>query len=126
MCNSKRSKYQKLKLLTYFNKSIILVDILGTHYNSDIWNNPLKFDPDRWSPERIKEVPQLRYAFLPFSVGARNCVGKLFAQVEAPLVASMILKRYKIELADENKKIFADATFILKAENLNLKFTRRN
>eukprot|EP01080_Neovahlkampfia_damariscottae_P008985 gene8985-1084_t len=106
--------------------SYLLVDILATHYNSKVWENPMTFDPERWTPDRIKEVPLLRYAFIPFSAGSRNCVGKLFAQVEAPLVASMILKRYNIEMADDGKKIFADATFVLKADNLNLKFTRRN
>jgi cytochrome P450 / NADPH-cytochrome P450 reductase len=101
-----------------------VIDILAVHYNGDVWKNPTVFDPDRWSPERIQEVPNLRYSWLPFSAGSRNCVGKLFAQIEAPLVAAMILQKYSLELSDDGN-VFADASFVMKATNLNLKFTSR-
>jgi cytochrome P450 len=40
--------------------------------NPNVWKNPDTFDPDRWEPERIKDI-DLRYSFLPFSVGSRDC-----------------------------------------------------
>jgi cytochrome P450 len=76
-------------------------------------------------PERIKEIPNFRFSFIPFSAGSRNCVGKLFAQIQAPLIASIILEEFLIELSDKNDVVNVDASFILKAENLNLKFTKR-
>ena len=109
-----------------FLKSYLEIDIVGLHYNPKVWKNPENFDPDRWSPERIKEIPLLRFSWIPFSAGSRNCVGKLFAQTEAPLLCSMILQEYSVDLIDKNDKVSMDATFILKAENLNLKLTKRN
>jgi cytochrome P450 len=105
---------------TYFE-----IDILGLHYNPNIWKNPETFDPDRWLPERIKEIPNFRFSFIPFSAGARNCVGKLFAQIQAPLITSIILQEFSIELFDKSDVVTVDGSFILKAENLNLKFTKR-
>ena len=53
---------------TYQSSSIV-----GLHRNPEVYPNPLKFDPDRWSPaEEAKRSP---YAWVPFSYGKRGCIG---------------------------------------------------
>jgi len=54
----------------------VSVAIMGVHRNASIWKNPNTFDPDRWTEERIKEIPEeiLRYAFIPFAIGQRGTV----------------------------------------------------
>lgn len=47
--------------------SNIIVSIQGIHLNPLVWDNPLMFDPERFSPENIKQVHPL--AFIPFSAG---------------------------------------------------------
>lgn len=42
--------------------------------NEKYWSNPLKFDPDRFLPERIKDCPSFYY--VPFSDGPRSCIGR--------------------------------------------------
>ena len=42
-----------------------------------------------------------RFAFLPFGVGPRVCVGAHFASTEAAIVLAKLIKRFRIELVDQ-------------------------
>lgn len=53
--------------------SNILIPLIHMYRNEKYWQNPLKFDPDRFLPERMKNCP-LNY-YVPFSDGSRNCIG---------------------------------------------------
>jgi len=55
------------------NTNIIIVLMLMNR-QEQYWPNPLKFDPDRFLPERIKDSP-LHY-HIPFSDGPKNCIGR--------------------------------------------------
>jgi cytochrome P450 len=47
--------------------------IIMVHTNEDVYPEPYKFNPDRWMhPDARKKVDK---TFVPFSKGARNCVG---------------------------------------------------
>jgi cytochrome P450 family 4 len=54
-------------------RSSVLIPAMCIHTRSDIWKNPLQFDPDRFLPENERNRP--RCSFIPFSYGLRNCVG---------------------------------------------------
>ncbi|KAH9266723.1 hypothetical protein BASA83_010401 [Batrachochytrium salamandrivorans] len=41
-----------------------------------------------------------RFAFIPFSEGARSCLGKRFAQVEFITALALIVQKYTIHLPD--------------------------
>lgn len=51
--------------------AIITVPIL--HRDPNVYRNPDKFDPDRFSPEN--STGRHPYAYIPFSAGPRNCIG---------------------------------------------------
>ncbi|MEU4205306.1 cytochrome P450 [Streptomyces sp. NPDC026294] len=56
--------------------------------------DPESFEPDRWLPERAESIPQ--GAFIPFSVGARKCIGDRFAVAEMILTIAVICRRWKL------------------------------
>jgi epi-isozizaene 5-monooxygenase len=55
----------------------------------------LEFDPDRWLPERVKDVP--KYAMSPFSVGNRKCPSDHFSMAQLSLITAAIATKYRFE-----------------------------
>jgi cytochrome P450 len=71
---------------------------LMTHRQPEIYSDPLRFDPERWT--RISPSP---YEYLPFGAGPRLCIGMGFAAQALRVVLPRILSRFKVELADGAK-----------------------
>lgn len=67
-----------------------------THHDPDLWENPKKFDPERFGPDRAKDIPKM--AYYPFGGGPRMCIGKNFALMEAQLILAMMAQRFTVEL----------------------------
>ncbi|MGB8681512.1 MAG: cytochrome P450 [Candidatus Binatus sp.] len=67
-----------------------------THRHPDFWENPERFDPDRFSPERSANRP--RYAYFPFGGGPRLCIGNTFALTEANLILAAIAQKFRLRM----------------------------
>jgi cytochrome P450 len=67
-----------------------------THRHPAFWENPDRFDPDRFTAERVRSRP--RHAYFPFSSGPRLCIGEMFALIEAQIVVAMMMQRYRLAL----------------------------
>jgi unspecific monooxygenase len=65
------------------------------HRHKRRWAHPERFDPTRFLPGT---PPPDRYAYLPFGIGPRVCVGAQFALIEATLVLARLLAAYRLEL----------------------------
>ncbi|KAG1414565.1 hypothetical protein G6F58_006896 [Rhizopus delemar] len=68
------------------------IQVYAMHHNKDVYPDPERFDPDRWTPE--EEQKRSRFAWLPFSTGPRGCIGMAFALQEAKTVLAMFLNRF--------------------------------
>ncbi|RCH90936.1 hypothetical protein CU098_002539, partial [Rhizopus stolonifer] len=71
------------------------IQVYAMHHNKDVYPDPERFDPDRWTPE--EEQKRSRFAWLPFSTGPRGCIGMAFALQEAKTVLAMFLNRYEFK-----------------------------
>jgi cytochrome P450 len=57
---------------------------------------PERFDPDRFGPGRVEDIPE--YAYFPFGAGPHVCVGNTFAMMEITLVVATLVQRFQLEL----------------------------
>ncbi|MFC4247068.1 cytochrome P450 [Natribaculum luteum] len=76
--------------------SLVLLSQWATHRDPRYFDDPETFDPDRW---RAPSHPT--YAYFPFGAGPRSCIGKGFAMLEAPIVASTVAQRYRLRRVDD-------------------------
>jgi cytochrome P450 len=67
-----------------------------THRHPKYWDDPEKFDPERFTPEGEKSRP--KFAYFPFGGGPRICIGNNFAMLEAVTAIAMTARRYGIDL----------------------------
>ena len=67
------------------------------HRLPELWTDPMKFDPDRFTEPR-NEHKRHRYAFSPFGGGAHKCIGMVFGQLEIKTILHRLLRRYRLEL----------------------------
>ena len=69
------------------------------HRNPKYWNDPDKFDPERFSAQRDEEDTGFhRYAYFPFSLGPRHCIGQMFAEFEGKVLIARFVKSFKFKL----------------------------
>jgi cytochrome P450 len=79
-------------------KDVILVAPWLLHRHEKLWHNPNAFIPKRFM---APAPPPDRFAYLPFGVGARVCIGAHFALVEATLALAKLIGAFRIELIDK-------------------------
>ncbi|CAG8034705.1 unnamed protein product [Penicillium nalgiovense] len=73
--------------------SVIIPAIHHIHNNPELWNNPYKFDPDRWDSPEVKNRHKASY--VPFGAGSRMCIGFNFALQEVKVFLPKLIYNYK-------------------------------
>jgi unspecific monooxygenase len=76
-------------------KDVILIAPWLLHRHEKLWRDPNAFIPSRFM---AGTPPPDRFAYLPFGVGARVCIGAHFALVEATLALAKLIGAFRVEL----------------------------
>lgn len=79
----------------------IFIPVYSIHRDEKIYPDPLKFDPDRFSPENV--LARHPYAFLPFGEGPRMCIAMRFAMLQNKIGLASILSNFKMTLNSKTK-----------------------
>ena len=87
--------------------STLLIHILALHRDPRHYEDPLRFDPDRFSrrPPGAPGVDMNKpptataahpYCFLPFGAGPRSCIGQRYAMMKMKAFVATVLRRLRV------------------------------
>ncbi|HVQ39262.1 MAG TPA: cytochrome P450 [Pyrinomonadaceae bacterium] len=77
-------------------KSLVLMSQYVMHHDPRYFPDPLRFEPERWSPEARETRPQ--FSYFPFGGGPRRCIGEGFAWMEGILLLATIAQKWQMRL----------------------------
>jgi cytochrome P450 len=92
--------------------TIVAVAINALHRDPALWERPLDFDPDRFSPEN--SAKRDRWQFIPFAAGPRSCIGEHFAMLVTTLALATIVRSARIRSADNDFPLASPCTTVAK------------
>ena len=67
------------------------------HRNPHVWDEPLKYRPERFLSGCSNEEDRHPFSYVPFSAGARNCIGQRFAMMEEKTIMSKLFRKIRIQ-----------------------------
>lgn len=83
--------------------------------NPKYFDEPEKFKPERWLNRKDTDLSS--YAFIPFSAGARNCIGQHMAMIEAKIIICEFLKLFNHKVVPENYELELGFNFLYGPKN---------
>ncbi|GAB5363299.1 hypothetical protein AAMO2058_000871500 [Amorphochlora amoebiformis] len=80
----------------------VMISIYNIHHSASVWDNPDDFTPERWSsyssPRDNPNERNTNFRYIPFSAGARKCIGDQFALLEAYTALAVLLRKFDFQL----------------------------
>ncbi|KAI5066385.1 hypothetical protein GOP47_0019009 [Adiantum capillus-veneris] len=99
----KTNRDTKLGKITIPEGTVLMLPILAMHHDARYWGPDVnEFRPERFS-DGIGKACRVPGAFMPFSLGPRVCIGQAFTFLEAKVVLSALLQRYRFQVSPEYK-----------------------
>ncbi|KFY47171.1 hypothetical protein V494_00124 [Pseudogymnoascus sp. VKM F-4513 (FW-928)] len=102
--------------------SIVIPGTWHVHNNPKAWDNPTKFDPDRWLGDP-NNIPQ--GAFIPFATGARMCIGNSYVLQAVKIFIPKLVYRYEFSQASEEAVEYEPYFQLIRPTNLYVRTERR-
>ena len=104
--------------------ALITAPQIVMHRDGRWFEDPLEFQPDRWTPEFRESLH--RYAYYPYGGGSRQCIGDRFADMAIRLIIACLGQRWRV-LPDPDHKVELLPLTALKAKGgLPLFLEQRN
>ncbi|BBY63416.1 cytochrome P450 [Mycolicibacterium helvum] len=74
--------------------TMVVLGRMAVQRDPALWDDPLRFNPDRFGPDNIKKLE--RWQYIPFGGGPRSCIGDHFAMLEVTLALATLTRRAEI------------------------------
>ncbi|KAK2739804.1 hypothetical protein FQN55_009125 [Onygenales sp. PD_40] len=92
--------------------SVVIPCFPSIHKNPAHWENPARFDPNRWMDGDFAGTAMKRGLYTPFAAGGRGCVGFNLALMEVKMVLAELVYRYHFEDASTEAVVY-DPEFLV-------------
>ncbi|XP_053204193.1 cytochrome P450 4V2-like [Panonychus citri] len=92
--------------------SILICNIFNVHRDPRIYPDPTQYDPERFDPSNLPNIP--KGAYIPFGVIPRACTGSRFALIEMKIFLIHLIRKYKIFSAKKLEEVSFEMDFTLK------------
>lgn len=103
--------------------AVVIPALHHIHNNPDIWDNPNRFNPDRWDTEEVKN--RHKAAYIPFATGPRMCIGFNFALQEIKVFLPKLVYRYKFSREGDGPIEYDPMFQLIRPNNLYVRAERR-
>ncbi len=96
--NSAKNRSVTLAGQTIPPNTFLFISNWFLHHDPSHWNEPERFNPDRWENGGTERDPFGSDWFFPFGRGPRTCVGQPFALFAMKLTLAVLLSNSRLEL----------------------------
>jgi cytochrome P450 family 9 len=96
---------------------VLMLPVYGLHHDPNYYPNPEKFDPERFNEQNKDKIHP--YAYLPFGLGPRKCIGNRFALMETKLLIAGLLQKFVLKRTEKTiyPVVFDKKEFALQPNN---------
>lgn len=116
-------------MLEFDDKKIIIkkgqlvwIPIYGLHMNPEYFQNPMKFDPERFNEKHIDNIQHGSY--ISFGAGPRSCIGSRFALMQVKSILYYLLKEFSFEICEKTNLPIKIG--MLKRQGVHLELRKRD
>ena len=103
----------------------LLAPQIAVHRDPRFWEEPMRFDPSRFTKEAKAGRPKLVY--FPFGAGSRQCIGEGLAWMEGVLALAVMVGQWRLRLpAGERQSVAVEPSVTLRPKGpVRLRLERR-
>ncbi|GBB88002.1 hypothetical protein RclHR1_14500004 [Rhizophagus clarus] len=104
-------------------ETMIKINVDAIHNSGEYWDDPDKFNPDRWIIEGFEPK---KNSFIMFGGGLRICPGRRLAMIELVCLMALLFRKYDIDLVDKNAPLKAKSGVVTACTELFTEIKLRN
>src|SRR6185437_13783678 len=101
--------------------ALVLTSQWIIHHDERWWRDPMRFDPERWTPQARAARP--KFSYFPFRAGPRQCIGESFAWMEGVLLLASIARNWQFSVVPQTKVGLQPLITLLPKYGMKLKLT---
>ncbi|OQE20866.1 hypothetical protein PENFLA_c015G06874 [Penicillium flavigenum] len=105
--------------------SVVIACFPSIHKNPAHWDNPLRFDPDRWAQQGFAAQMARQGSYTPFAAGGRGCVGFNLALTQVKVVLAKLVYRYEFDDSSPEPVMYDPEFLVVRPLNFYAGITKR-